>query len=445
MSFLIAIVGRPNVGKSRMFNRLTEANAAIVHDFEGVTRDRQYGEGEWYGRPFTVIDTGGFVPDSEDAILEQMRNQAQLAVDEADGILFMCDGRAGLAPADIEIFEMLRRTHKPVYVAINKIDKYKDQEEHMIEFYEMGVELYPMSAEHGIGIEPLMDAVMVDVPVGGEVVEDEPYARIAVLGKPNAGKSSLINALLGEDRLLTSDIPGTTRDSVDTRLKVGDKDYLLIDTAGLRRKRSITHKLEEFAVVQAIRSLDRADVALLVIDASEGVTTQDKKIAAVIKNRGRSCVILVNKWDLIEKETGTAEEFVRYLRDELIFVDYAPVLFVSAKTRQRVHKVLDLVDKTFEQYTRRVSTADVNKLVADAVEHYSPPVQGNRHLKVYYASQVATRPPTFMFVVNYPAGVAPSYRRFLENKIRERYGFEGTPLRTVIRARKGHEEEDKER
>ncbi|MBA2661118.1 MAG: ribosome biogenesis GTPase Der [Bradymonadaceae bacterium] len=442
MSFLIAIVGRPNVGKSRMFNRLIEAQSAIVHDFEGVTRDRQYGEGEWYGRPFTVIDTGGFVPETEDPILIQMRNQAQLAIDEADAIMYMVDGRQGMVTADREIFDMLRQTDKPVYTVVNKIDRWKDPEEFMMDFYEFGVELYPSSAEHGIGIEKLMDDITEPIPVGGIVDVEEPFARIAVLGKPNAGKSSTINALLGEDRLLTSDIPGTTRDSVDTKVRVGDKEYLIIDTAGLRRKRSITQRLEEFAVVQAIKSIDRADVALLVIDATEGVTTQDKKIASVIKHRGRACVILVNKWDLIEKDNTTAGEFVKYLREELIFIDYAPVLFVSATTRQRVHKILTFVDDVFEQFTRRVTTSDVNRFIEGVVEHHSPPVQGNKRLKIYYASQVATRPPTFMFVVNYPAGVATSYRRFLENQIRANYGFGGTPIRTVVRARKGHDDND---
>ncbi|MFU8806355.1 MAG: ribosome biogenesis GTPase Der [Bradymonadaceae bacterium] len=439
MSFLIAIVGRPNVGKSRLFNRLIETQMAIVHDFEGVTRDRQYGDGEWFGRPFTVIDTGGFLPDTEDPMLVQMRQQAQLAMEEADAIIFMVDSRAGLMPADQEIFSMLRQAEKPVFCAVNKVDRWDRQEEFMIEFYELGVELYPISAEHGIGVEKLMDDLTSEVPVE-EVFKEEPFARIAVVGKPNAGKSSTINALLGEDRLLTSEVAGTTRDAVDTHLRRDDKEYVIIDTAGLRRKRSISQRLEEFAVVQAIRSIDRADVALLVIDAQDGVTSQDQKIASVVKNRGKGCVILVNKWDVIEKDTDTAGKFVRYLRDELQFVSYAPVLFISALTGQRVHKILDQVDIVFEQYKKRIQTSEVNNFLESALMQHSPPMHGNRRVKFFFASQVATRPPTFMFVVNYPNAVAPAYRKFLENQLREVYGFEGVPIQTVIRPRKVRED-----
>lgn len=439
MSFLVAIVGRPNVGKSRLFNRLIESQTAIVHDYEGVTRDRQYGDGEWFGRHFTVIDTGGFVPDAEDPMLISMRNQAQLALDEADAILFVVDSHAGMMPADQEIFSMLRTTEKPVFCAVNKIDRWSDQEQYMTDFYQFGVELYPISAEHGAGMERLMDDLTETIPVA-EVEVEEPFARIAVVGKPNAGKSSMINALLGEERLLTSDVAGTTRDSVDTHLHRGDKEYLVIDTAGLRRKRSISQRLEEFAVVQAIRSIDRADVAILVIDAKDGVTTQDQKIASVIKNRGRACVILVNKWDLIEKDTDTAGHFVRHLREELQFVSYAPVIFVSALTGQRVHKILDQVDLVFEQYQKRIQTSEVNRFLEQVILIHAPPVHGNKRLKFFFGSQVATRPPTFMFVVNYPGAVAPSYRRFMENQLRDFFGFEGVPIQTVIRPRKVRED-----
>ncbi|TXD33059.1 ribosome biogenesis GTPase Der [Lujinxingia vulgaris] len=434
MAFMIAIVGRPNVGKSRLFNRLIESQTAIVHDFEGVTRDRQYGDGEWFGRPFTVVDTGGFVPRSEDPMLQQMRHQAQLAVDEADAIIFVVDGRAGLAGADQEIFELLRTTDKPVFLAVNKIDTWTGQEQFLADFYQLGVPLYSLSAEHGIGLDPLMDDVMEDAPKG-EVLKDEPFARIAVVGKPNAGKSSTINALLGENRLLTSDVAGTTRDSIDTMVRVDGKEYLVIDTAGLRRKRSISQRLEEFSVVQAIRSIDRADVALLVLDATQPISTQDKKIASVVQNRGRGCVILVNKWDLVEKDTNTAGEYVKSLRQELQFVDYAPVIFVSALTGQRVHKILGAVDTVFEQYTRRVQTSELNRFLEGAVARHSPPMHGNRRAKFFYISQVATRPPTFMFSVNYVEAVAPSYRKYLENQLREAYTFEGVPLRTVLRPR----------
>lgn len=439
MRHLIAIVGRPNVGKSRLFNRLTESQKAIVHDFEGVTRDRQYGDAEWFGREYTIIDTGGFVPDTDEPILAQMRDQAQLAMDEADTIIFMMDGRDGLVTSDREIAAMLRLTDKPVFFVVNKVDAWMRREEFLHDFFELGSELYPVSAEHGHGMDALMDDVTASLPVipfDERQAEDDPRTKVAVVGKPNAGKSSLVNSLLGEQRLLTSDIPGTTRDAIDTEVYFEGRDYLFIDTAGLRKKSSISHRLEEFAVVQAIRSIDRADVALLVIDADAGLTGQDKKIASVVANRGRGCVVLVNKWDLVEKDDTTAGEFVKELRHQMPFLSWAPVLFVSAKTGQRVHRIFGHVESAWDQWTRRIQTSELNRFVEDVVSQHSPPVHRNRKLKFYYTSQVSTRPPTFAFVVNAPDGVAPSYRRFLENRIRDAYGFEGTPIRTVVRARK---------
>lgn len=441
---LIAIVGRPNVGKSRLFNRLSDKGQAIVHDHEGVTRDRQYGDSEWFGRLYTVIDTGGFVPETEEPILAQMRDQAQLAMDEADFIIFLMDGRAGLTAADREIAQMLRETKKPVFYAVNKVDAWGRRADFLHDFWDLGQELYPVSAEHGNGLDALMDDVTESIPVltydelEALADQEDPTIKVAVVGKPNAGKSSTVNALLGEDRLLTSDIPGTTRDSIDTSVRHEGRDYLFIDTAGLRKKASISHRLEEFSVVQAIRSIDRADVALLVIDAVHGVTAQDKKIASVVANRGRACVVLVNKWDLIEKDTESAGEFVKELRHQMPFLAWAPVLFISAKTGQRVNKMFAHIETSFDSWTRRLQTAEVNRFVEAIVEQHSPPIHRNRRVRFYYTSQVATRPPTFAFVVNHIDGVAPSYRRFLENRIREGYGFEGTPIRTLIRSRKGH-------
>ncbi|QDG54473.1 ribosome biogenesis GTPase Der [Persicimonas caeni] len=435
MSFLIAIVGRPNVGKSRLFNRLSQTGDAIVHDFEGVTRDRQYADGKWYDNRYTVIDTGGFVPEAEEPMLRQMRNQAQLAMDEADLIVFLLDGRDGILPADREIAQMLRQATKPVLFAVNKIDSPVNPERHIGEFYELGTELYPISAEHGHGVAQLMDEVCSHIPEDQEEEAHEMHARIAVVGKPNAGKSSTINALLGEDRLLTSEVAGTTRDAIDTRIARGDQEYLLIDTAGLRRKKKISHQLEEYAVVQAIRSIDRADVVLFVIDATEGITWQDKKIADVVKNRGKACVIIVNKWDLVAKETATAGEYVHAIHREMPFMAFAPIMFVSALTGQRVHKILDRVDEVFEQYTSRISTSEANRFLEQALGQHNPPMHKGRPVKFYYASQVATRPPTFLFSVNRPQGVKPSYRRYLVNKLREVYGFEGTPIKTVLRGR----------
>lgn len=443
MRSIVAIVGRPNVGKSRMFNRLTESQRAIVLDFEGVTRDRQYADAEWYGRHYTLIDTGGFVPTTDEPLLALMRDQAQLAIDEADIILFMMDGKQGLVASDLQIAEQLRGTHKPTFYIVNKVDAYQRKEETLAEFYELGVDLYAISAEHGHGLDNLMDAVAPFMHLGEPEPSEDPFAKIAVVGKPNAGKSSTVNALLGENRLLTSDIPGTTRDSVDTMVKHDSREYLLIDTAGLRKKSVISEKLEEYSVVQAIRSIDRADVALLVIDATEGVTTQDKKIASVVDGRGRACVVLVNKWDLVEKDNSTAGEWVKMLRHEMPFLAWAPILFVSAKTKQRVHRILDEVDRVFEQYKRRVSTSELNRFLTFVMEKHSPPLYQNRRLKFYYATQAATRPPRFVFVVNHPKGIAPSYRRFLENQIREEYGFEGTPLKTLIRERRRNDRTDK--
>jgi GTP-binding protein len=439
MRSIVAIVGRPNVGKSRLFNRLTESQRAIVLDFEGVTRDRQYADAEWYGRHYTLIDTGGFVPQTEEPLLALMRDQATLAMEEADIIIFMMDARQGILASDIQIAEMLRTTKKPVFYAVNKVDAYQKKEESLADFYELGVELYAVSAEHGHGLDNLMDAVATCIPLQEEDPAEEPFARIAVVGKPNAGKSSTVNALLGENRLLTSDIPGTTRDAVDTMVHHEDRQYLLIDTAGLRRKSAISEKLEEFSVVQAIRSIDRADVALLVVDAIEGITMQDKKIASVVAGRGRACVVLVNKWDLVEKDNTTAGEWVKRLHYEMPFLMWAPVIFISAKTHQRVHKILDEVDRVFEQYTRRITTSALNRFLGSVMEKHSPPLYQNRRLKFYYATQAVTRPPRFVFVVNHPKGIAPAYRKFLENQIREEFGFEGTPIKTLIRERRRRE------
>ena len=439
MSFLLAIVGRPNVGKSRMFNRLSSTTKAIVHDFEGVTRDRQYGRGEWYGKHFIVIDTGGFLPETEEPMLVSMRNQARLAIEEADAILFMMDGRAGLAPGDLEIAAMLRHTDKPVFHVVNKVDAERQRDEMTAEFYRLGVTLYPMSAEHGPGIDPLMDDVCAIIPALDEEEEPPPYARIAVVGKPNAGKSSLINKLLGQDRLLTSEVAGTTRDSVDTLLQREDRDYLLIDTAGLRRKKKISEELEHFAVIQAIRSIDRADIALLVVDATKGLSGQDKKIADVAVSRGRAVIVIVNKWDEIKKDSHTADAWRDAIINEMPYLHWAPILFTSALSGQRVHTVLKEVDEVFDRYTSRVKTSQINKFLERAVALHSPPVQSNHRLKFYFGSQVATRPPALVFMVNHPELVPDSYKRFLENRLREEFDFMGTPVRLMMRARRRRE------
>lgn len=439
MSFIIAIVGRPNVGKSRLFNRLSSTTQAIVHDFEGVTRDRQYAQGEWYGKFFTLVDTGGFLPTTEEPMLVSMRRQAQLAIEEADLILFMMDGRAGLLNGDREIAEMLRTSKKPIFHVVNKLDAPNQQDEGLAEFYALGVDLYALSAEHGPGMDALMDEVAKIIPAEPEPFPDSPHARICVVGKPNAGKSSIINKLLGEDRLLTSDIAGTTRDSVDTPITVDGRQYVLIDTAGLRRKKTISEQLEHYAVIQAIRSIDKADVAVIVIDATLGLSFQDKKIASVVANRGRACIFVVNKWDLIEKDSYTVDEWRKALYEEMPFLDWAPILFTSALSGKRVHKLLGLVDEIFERYTHRVRTSELNRFLEKALAMHNPPVQKNRRLKFYFASQVATRPPSFVFMVNHPESVPTSYKRYLENRLREDFDFAGTPLRLMMRARRREE------
>lgn len=439
---VIAIVGRPNVGKSRLFNRVIGRREAIVEDTPGVTRDRNYGRGEWYGRPFTVIDTGGFEPESEDRLLEQMREQARLAMEEADAIVFVVDARAGLLPTDEQIAVQLRQTRKPVYVAANKLDTYELFAQ-AAEFYALGFEhVFALSAEHGPGFDDLMDAVTeffprVEPGAGGA---ESGEISIAVVGKPNAGKSTLINKLLGAERLLTSNIPGTTRDAIDSMLERVDpesgevRQYCVIDTAGMRRKRAISQQLEKYSVIQAVKSLDRADVALLIIDATEGVSDQDAKIARLAMDRGCAMAILLNKWDAIEgKGSSTATEYRKAVAEALSFCDFAPVITVSALSGQRVHKVLDLVDRLYAAARVRVPTAELNRELQRMVSRHHAPMGRHRPVRFYYMSQVAVAPPTFVIQVNNPADVPDGYRRYLMNQMRELYGFEGSPVRLILR------------
>lgn len=435
MKPIVAIVGRPNVGKSTLFNRLLGRRKAIVDDMPGVTRDRNYGEVDRFAVPFTLIDTGGFEPVSEDRLLQQMREQSQLAMEEADVILFVMDAREGLTPADVEVAGMLRRVDKPVFYLLNKVEGEK-QEAEAGDFYSLGVEnLFTISAEHNRGINDLMEEVVAAFPKGAAAAEEEDVTRIAVVGRPNVGKSSLVNRLLGFERVVANPVPGTTRDSVDTYFNCNRKRFMLIDTAGIRRKGRISLKIEKYSAVDALRSIERAHVVLLVLNAEEGITEQDARIAGYACEAGRACVIVVNKWDVPKKDNSTVGRFVDQIRIQLTHLSYAPVLFVSAMSGQRTGKIMTAVDEVMEQYSRRVSTADLNRVFKEAVNAHHHPLFQGRRVKFYYATQVGTRPPSFAVFTNCPEGIQDSYERYLSNRLREAFGFSGTPLRFLFRGR----------
>jgi GTP-binding protein len=450
---IVTIVGRPNVGKSTLFNRLVGERRALVDDLPGVTRDRQYGDVRGYGRPFTIVDTGGFEPEAEEGdLLALMRAQAQLAVDEADVIILLMDGKEGLTRADEQIAEQLRRSKRPVPVfpTVNKLESHHRRED-AYDFYRLGVEeLFFVSAEHGQGVAELMDRVVAALPPvtpGEEFDEldtapDPNETRVAVVGRPNVGKSTLINRLLGEERLLASDLPGTTRDAIDTVLDRGERRYRLIDTAGVRRKRSIKLRLESWSVIKAFKSIDRAHVAVLLIDATEPFVDQEARLGGMIDEKGRAAIIVVNKWDAIEKDTGTAGAYVKRLREQLEFMRWAPVLFISAKTGQRVHRLLDLVDKVRANHRRRIPTAQLNRYLRDALARHQLPMRKTRKVKLYYLTQVGEAPPHFVAIANDPQAVHFSYARYLLNGLREQFDFEGTPIRLDFRARSRKRRDD---
>ncbi len=438
MKPILAIVGRPNVGKSALFNRIAGGRKAIVFNEPGVTRDRNYSDVEWEGSHFTLIDTGGFEPVSKDRIFIQMREQCQLAIEEADAILFVMDGKEGLTPSDKEIADILRRQNKPVFFVVNKIDE-PMHEDRVPDFYGLGVEqLFSVSAEHHQGVGDLMDEVVKVLPKTPEEKQDEDLTRVAVVGRPNVGKSSLINRLLGYKRVLVDETPGTTRDAIDTVLERNGKGYVLVDTAGIRRKSRISLRLEQYSIVEALRSIDRSDVALLLLDSKEGVTDQDARIGGFIHEKGKGCILLVNKWDLVKKDTYTLKEFERGVYEQLKYLSYAPILFISALTGQRVSKILNLVDQVAEQMKKRISTAQLNKRFGRWVETNPPPLFKNRIVKLNYITQVSTGPPTFLVYTNHPEGIHFSYERYLVNQMREAFGFHGVPIRLGYR-RKGKE------
>jgi len=434
MKPVIAIIGRPNVGKSTLFNRLAGKGKAIVIDEPGATRDRNYADGEWQGRPFILIDTGGFEPAASEGILAQMREQTTLAIEEADIIVFLMDGRHGLTPADREIAAMLREIKKPVYYVVNKIDGPR-HEQLTYEFYGLGVEkLFPLSAQHGQGLYELMDEMLRLLPeAGDEAQEEEERLRIAVIGKPNVGKSSLINRLLGYERTIANPLPGTTRDAIDTPFERQGRKYLLIDTAGIRRKSRVSLTLEKYSVVQALKTIGRCDIALLLIDAAEGMTEQDAKIAGLAYERGTACIIVVNKWDMVAKDNDTVGIYVRDIRDKAKFLDFAPIVFISALSGQRVTRIFDLIEKVYEQYTRRITTGDLNRVAREFTDRNPPSRSGGRPNTFAYVTQVAVKPPTFIFFVRDPKAVHFSYERYLANQLRETFGFDATPIRIFFK------------
>ena len=437
---VVAIVGRPNVGKSTLFNALAGEKISIVNDTPGVTRDRIYADVTWLDKEFTMIDTGGIEPDSRDVILSQMREQAQIAIDTADVILFLTDVRQGLVDADSKVADMLRRSGKPVILVVNKVDNFEKYMPDVYEFYNLGIgDPVPVSAASRLGIGDLLDQVMEHFPEheAGEEEDDRP--RVAIVGKPNVGKSSIINRLLGENRVIVSDVAGTTRDAVDTVIVHDGKEYVFIDTAGLRRKSRIKEELERYSIIRTVTAVERADVVLMVIDAAEGVTEQDAKIAGIAHERGKGVIIVVNKWDAIEKNDRTMREYESRIRQVISYMPYAEIMYVSAVTGQRLNRMYDMIDMVIANQTLRIATGVLNEIMTEAVAMQQPPSDKGKRLKLYYITQVSVKPPTFVIFVNDKELMHFSYTRYLENKIREAFGFRGTPLRFIIRERKEKE------
>ena len=438
MKPIVAIVGRPNVGKSTLFNRITRTKDALVDNFPGVTRDRHYADARWNDVEFTLVDTGGFT--TGDDFADEIRFQVHQAIADADIIILLLDGKEGISPFDREIVDNLRTVDKPIFYAVNKIDG-PEQEVSLADFYQLGLKtLYPLSAEHRYGVSDLLDDV-VDAQTGFVTEPFESHTRnvirLAVVGRPNVGKSSLINRILGEKRLLVSDIPGTTRDAIDSVWEMNGRSYRLIDTAGIRRKGKVHRKLEKYSIIKALRSLDRCDVALIVMDTAEGVTDQDISVAGYAFERGCGCILLLNKWDLVAKDSKTAKMYYERLRQQAKFLNFAPAMTISALTGLRVRKIFKQVDEVYDQYARRISTGELNRCLERAIERNEPSLHRGKRIKFYYGAQISTRPPTIVCFVNYPQAVHFSYKRYLINQFREETGLDKTPIRIIFRQRTG--------
>lgn len=434
---IVAIIGRPNVGKSTLFNALAGERISIVKDYPGVTRDRIYADVTWLNTQFTLIDTGGIEPDTKDEMLSYMRQQAEIAIDTADVIIFLVDVRQGLVDDDSKVADMLRRSNKPIVLVVNKVDNFDKQMPDVYEFYNLGIgDPHPISSTSKLGFGDMLDEVVKHFDTIPHTTDEDERPRIAIVGKPNVGKSSIINKLVGENRVIVSDIAGTTRDAIDTPIRRNNKEYILIDTAGLRRKSKIKEDLERFSIIRTVAAIERSDIVVLVIDAVEGISEQDAKIAGIAHDRGKGFIIAVNKWDLIEKNNKTVNEYTRDIRNILSFMPYAEILFISVETGQRLNKLFDVIEVVIQNQNLRVSTGVLNEIMTEATALQQPPSDKGKHLRLYYITQVAVKPPTFVIFVNDKKLMHFSYTRYIENKIREAFGFTGTSLKFFIRERK---------
>lgn len=433
---IVAVVGRPNVGKSTLFNTIAGKQISIVQDTPGVTRDRIYAEGNWLNYYFTMVDTGGIEPISDDVLLKQMRSQAELAIETADVIIFVTDVKSGVVDADYEVAEMLRRSKNPIVLCVNKVDSIKKYGNDIYEFYQLGLgEPFPVSAANHLGLGDLLDEVVKHFPKEGLEEEEDGTLKIALIGKPNVGKSSLTNKLLGENRVIVSDIAGTTRDAIDTEVTYNGTPYIFIDTAGLRRKGKVTEDIERYSVIRTVAAVDRADICIVLIDAVEGITDGDTRIAGIAHESGKGVIIAVNKWDLVEKNDKTMQEFTKQLKEKFAYMDYAEYLFISAETGQRIHKIYELVNMIHDNQVMRIKTGVLNEILARATAMKQPPSDKGKRLKLFYITQASVAPPTFVIFVNDRELMHFSYTRYIENQIRENFGFRGTPIRFIIRER----------